>query len=160
MPTLTGLIGPWGPTVDIKVMQTNQRVEALKRAGKAFSSPVIVLGLIDTGASLSILDTTVTHSLGLEPRGVVSIHTPSTGAASAKHMSYDALFIIGETTGEPLSKTVQVVESELASQGIFALIGRNFLEACQFVYDGPSKSFSLHYSPPWRPTTFLATPTP
>ncbi len=112
MPTLTGLIGPWGPTVDIKVMQTNQRVEALKRAGKAFSSPVIVLGLIDTGASLSILDTTVTHSLGLEPRGVVSIHTPSTGAASAKHMSYDALFIIGETTGEPLSKTVQVVESD------------------------------------------------
>jgi hypothetical protein len=31
MPTLTGSVGPWGPTIDIKVMQSNQRVEALKR---------------------------------------------------------------------------------------------------------------------------------
>ena len=38
MPTLTGSIGPWGPTIGIKVMQTTQRVEALRKAGQQFSS--------------------------------------------------------------------------------------------------------------------------
>ncbi len=75
-------------------------------------------------------------------------------------MYYDDLFMVGESTGEPLSKAIEVVECELASQGFFALIGRNFLEACQFIYDGPSKSFALQYSAPWRPTTVLATPNP
>jgi len=160
MPILTGLISPWGPAIDIKVMQTNQRVQALKKAGQKFSSPMVVLGLIDTGASLSVLDPRIIASLGLAPRGIVSIHTPTTGAAYQKRMSYDALFIAGEETGDPLSRTIEIVECELASQGFFALIGRNFLAACQFIYDGPRNSFALQYDNPWRPTSLLATPAP
>jgi len=160
MPILTGSISPRGPIIDIKVMQTSQRVEALKKAGQKYNSPVVVLGLIDTGASISALDSGIITSLGLTPRDKVSIVTPSTGSAYQKRMSYDALFIAGENTSEPLSKTIQVVECDLASQGFFALIGRNFLEACQFIYDGPSKSFALQYGLPWRTTSFLATPSP
>jgi hypothetical protein len=59
MPTLIGSISPWGPTINIKVMQTNQRVEALKKSGQKFSSPMVILGLIDTGASLSALDPSI-----------------------------------------------------------------------------------------------------
>ena len=160
MPILTELISPWGPTINIKVMQTNQRVEALKRAGQKFSSPMVVLGLIDTGASMSVLDPRIVASLGLAPRGVVSIHTPTTGAAYEKRMTYDALFIAGEETGEPLSRTIEVVECELASQGFFALIGRNFLGACQFIYAGPRNSFTLEYDAPWHPGSLLVTPAP
>jgi hypothetical protein len=36
-------------------MQSDQQVAALKKAGRPFSSPVVVLGLIDTGASLSVI---------------------------------------------------------------------------------------------------------
>jgi hypothetical protein len=46
MPFLTGSLRGYGPMVDIKVMQTNQRVEALKKAGRKFSSPTTILGLI------------------------------------------------------------------------------------------------------------------
>lgn len=52
MPALIGSIGPWGPIINVKVMQSNQRVRTLKKAGLPFSSPHVVLGLIDTGASL------------------------------------------------------------------------------------------------------------
>jgi hypothetical protein len=69
MPTLVGSIGPWGPIIDVKVMQSNQRVAALKKAGRPFSSPYIVRGLIDTGASISALDVDVIRALGLDPRG-------------------------------------------------------------------------------------------
>ena len=79
MPILTGSIGPWGPTIYVKVMQSNQRVEALKKAGLKFSSPVVVLGLIDSGASNSVLDPEIIKALGLDPRGTVVIHTPSSG---------------------------------------------------------------------------------
>jgi hypothetical protein len=78
-----------GPVIDVKVMQTNQRVEALKKAGQKYSSPVVIAGLIDTGASLSALDTVIVRMLGVAPRGVVSVHTPSTGAAYVTCNSYD-----------------------------------------------------------------------
>jgi hypothetical protein len=139
-------------------MQSNQRVEALKKAGLKFSSPVVILGLIDTGASNSVLDQHIIRSLGLDPRGVASIHTPSSGPGYVTRTTYDCVFIVGETTSDPISKTLEVIESELATQGFYALIGRDFLEAFQFVYDGPSRSFSLQYDAPWKPTTYLATP--
>jgi hypothetical protein len=156
MPVLTGKLGPWGPTIHIKVMQTNQRVEALKKAGKKFSSPTTIIGLIDTGASISALDSALIIDLGLEPRGVVSLHTPTTGTAYQKRMSYDALFITGENSEHPLSKALQVIESHLASQGFFALIGRDFLDECQFSYDGPRQSFTLQWEAPWRPSILVA----
>jgi hypothetical protein len=73
-------------------------------------------------------------------------------------MSCDALFIAGEEASEPLSITIQVVGCELASQGFFALIGRNFLEDFRFIYDGPRRSFTLQYDAPWHPTSILANP--
>ena len=98
-------------------MQTNQRIEALKRSGRKISSPMVVLALIDTGASLSAHGPDDYSSLGLAPRDVVSVHTPTTGPAYEKRWSYDALFIAGETSGDPLSIALQVIEAELASQG-------------------------------------------
>jgi hypothetical protein len=148
MPTLTGSIGPWGPTINVKVMQSNQRVRALKQAGLPFSSPCVVVGLIDTGASLSALDASIIASLGLAPRNVVSIHTPSTGAAYEKRLTFDALVVLGETPGKPLSKTLNVISCELASQGFMALIGRDLLRYCRLVYDGPNNSFTLEYDSP------------
>lgn len=148
MPTLSGSIGPWGPMMYVKVMQSNQRVRVLKKAGLPFSSPIVVLGLIDTGASLSALDESVITSLGLAPRSLISIHTPSTGAAYEKRMTYEALVVLGETVGKPLSKTVTVLSCELATQGFFALIGRDLLRHCRFLYDGPNDSFTLEYDSP------------
>jgi hypothetical protein len=92
MPILTGSIGPWGPTLDLKVMQSTQRVAALKKAGRPYSSPAILLGLIDTGSSLSALDTGIITSLGLAPRNFVSLHTPSTGPGYITRMTYDVVF--------------------------------------------------------------------
>ena len=117
MQALTGLIDRCGPMIYVKVMQTNQRVEALKRAGQSFSSPLTVLGLIDTGASISALDKTVVSALGLAARGQISLHTPTTGVAYEKRWCYDALFIVGESSAHPLSRAIQVIESSFASEG-------------------------------------------
>jgi hypothetical protein len=145
MPIVTGVIRPWGPTLDVKVMQSNQRSMALRKAGRMSSPPIVVPGLIDTGASISALDLEIVRSLGLEQRGETSIHTPSTGTDHEKKPTFDAMIIVGETTGFPLHVTVPVIGCELATQGFSALIGRNVLRRCRFTYDGPSDSFTLEF---------------
>lgn len=79
---------------------------------------------------------------------MISIHTPSTGAAYEKRMTFEALVVLRETSRNPLSRTITVLSCELATQGFFALIGRDLLQYCRFVYDGPRNSFALEYDTP------------
>ncbi|MGC8638526.1 MAG: aspartyl protease family protein [Isosphaeraceae bacterium] len=148
MPILTGVIRPWGPVVDVKIMQTVQRVEALKKANRSFGQPVVVAGLIDTGASCSALDTHIIERLGLEPHGVTPIHTPSTGPAYELRHVYDASIVLGETENPALIVTVGAIACDLAAEGYFALIGRDVLSHCRLIYDGPQQRFNLEYEAP------------
>jgi hypothetical protein len=127
-------------------MQSPQQVGALKIAGLPFASPSVILGLIDTGASNSALDRHIITLLGLQCRGIVSIHTPSTGSGYEVRNQFDVCFILGETENPPLSITLPVVESDFASQGFYALIGRDVLDHCtDFNYKGSKNTFTLSY---------------
>ncbi len=46
----------------------------------AIPNPVAVKGLVDTGASCTVIDPTVVQRLGLTPTGSTMILTPSTGS--------------------------------------------------------------------------------
>jgi hypothetical protein len=79
MHVLKGKVTELGPMVDVKVMPSSQRVAALKKAEMPYPQPLTVIGVLDTGAGCSCLDRTVVQQLGLDPRGIIRIHTPSTG---------------------------------------------------------------------------------
>ena len=145
MPLLTGLIGPQGPMIEVKVMQSPQRVAALKKAGRPYSSPAVILALLDTGASTTALDRFVVAGLQLDFRNVISIHTPSTGAAYESRNTFDASVVLGEMQPVALVKTVEVIESDFAIQGFYGLIGRDILRHCIFTFDGPSGRFTIQY---------------
>lgn len=145
MPVLTGQIALFGPTIEVKVMPSPQRVAALKKAGQAFAQPITVIGLVDTGASCSALDRTIITRLELEFRGATPIHTPSTGPAHEMRDQYDVSFVLGEAQPGPLEMTLPVIESDFASEGFFALIGRDGLRRCVLTYDGPADKFTLSF---------------
>jgi hypothetical protein len=145
MPALTGQLGPWGPTIDLKVMQSHQWADALRKAGQQPSPPSVVVGLIDTGASCSALDTRIVKALNLSYRGYTPIHTPSTGSGHLYLNQFDACFVLGEPHPNPLVLVLPVVECDFASQGFFALIGRDVLRRCVLTYDGPADSFTLAF---------------
>jgi len=42
-------------------------------------------------------------------------------------------------------QTIPVIASELAIQGIDALIGRDILDQCLFAYNGSAKTFTLAF---------------
>jgi hypothetical protein len=145
MHVLKGRISKLGPMIDVKVMQSSQRVAALKRARMPYTQPVTVLALLDTGAGSSALDRQVVTSLGLGPTGIIKIHTPSTGTKYEERSLYDASLVIGEGYPTPLALTLPVLESDFASEGFLALIGRDVLDQCFLMYDGPAATFSLFF---------------
>ena len=58
---------------------------------------------------------------------------------------YDVSFVLGETETTSLIVPAPVIESEFATEGFLALLGRDVLRHCRFIYDGPEKLFTLEY---------------
>src|SRR4051812_18787161 len=113
MPTIGGPINPQlGAAVFVKFMQGADYVQALKNAGKRFTTPTTVLGILDTGASATCLDRQIISNLALLNRGPRPIHTPSTGNSIVYRDTYDALVVIGESEPDPLFDTLQIIQSD------------------------------------------------
>jgi hypothetical protein len=105
------------------------------------------MALLDTGASCSCIDPSVTTGLQLERRGVAEMLTPSTGAGHHVTDEYDMSIIIPPAMrrDQPLVLQAQrVVHADLLrKQGIHALIGRDVLERCLLNYNGTAEHFTL-----------------
>lgn len=109
---------------------------------------VPVLGLIDTGADMTCIDPTVLQPLNLDVRGYTSMITPSTGSVPVQVAQYDVSIILklGNAVHDVRAfSTVPVVEADLAAQKIQALIGRDILNRCLFIYDGREEKFTLAF---------------
>jgi predicted aspartyl protease len=141
--TLTDKLWQGGALVSIKVMQTQSQVESLKNAGLPFATPTVIIGLIDTGASRTVIESRIIKSMNLLQHGPVAIQTPSTGASFVVRDSYGATLVLGENEPDPLVVTVLAIEADIASQGFFALIGCDVLSRCVLTYDGPSGTYTL-----------------
>jgi len=129
------------------VAASQPRAAALKAADEAVPTPVPIRALLDTGASCTCVDPSVLQALSLTPTGSVSVNTPSTGTTPHIADQYDVALIIPPGTGAPLIfQTIPVVSSELlTAQGFHALIGRDILDKCFFVYNGGVGLFTLAY---------------
>lgn len=140
-------MSPSGPIVEAYVGVSVPRRTALIAAKQQVPNPIPIRGLLDTGATGTAIDPSVLTALGLTPTGTILVNTPTTGANPATVEQYDVAFVIlGPPNGTPLfSQTLPVVASELlTAQGFHALIGRDILSQCVFVYNG-SGFFTLGY---------------
>jgi hypothetical protein len=122
------------------------RSQALSAAGQPVPAPIVVTGLIDTGASCTSIDASILKNLAIPSTGTTPVHTPST-SATAPHVAN--LFDISLLLVHPLIRrsfnAMPVTESQLIHQGIQALIGRDVLSYCLFTYDGAGQNFCLGF---------------
>lgn len=132
--------------VDAFVGVSAPRRQALTAANQAVPNVVQIRGLLDTGASHSCMDPSVLTAFGLTPTGTALVNTPTTGNAPVTVDQYDVALLIPVPNGAPLiQQTLPVTASDLfTSQGFHALIGRDILSQCVFVYNG-SGFFTLAY---------------
>lgn len=146
MPHLTLPITPLGPLLDFICAVSKPRADALIKAGLPVPQAVTVKGLVDTGASITGLDPAILKALGVVSTGTIPVHTPST-KLGVPHVAnqFDVSSILVHPMVTRTWMALPVIESELAHQGIQALIGRDILSFCLMTYDGQAASFSLGF---------------
>ncbi len=145
MPHLTLTISPEDPLIDLAVGVSKPRADALMANSLSVPPPMRIRALIDTGASCTCVDSDVLSQLALSPTGNVQIHTPSTSGSPHSCNQYDISLMLLHPNLTLTFGVVPVIESNLISQGIQALIGRDLLTRCLFVYDGSAGAFALAF---------------
>ncbi len=146
MPILTLPIALDGPTVDVFVGVSQPRRQALLAASLPVPAPFVARLLIDTGASCTAVDPTVFGALQIPQSGSCLLTTPSTGAIPHQCGLFDvslAIHIPSQNVFHMLSPTLSVIESDLASQGILGLLGRDILNKCVLTYNGVGQNLIL-----------------
>jgi len=117
------------------IAASKARAKVLADAGQPIPTPVPIEALLDTGASCTCVDPSVFAQLGLTPTGSVSIITA--GNMAEARDQYDVALVIPDSGAPLILETIPVVASNLLTdQGFHALIGRDILNECVFVYSG------------------------
>jgi len=101
--------------------------------------------LIDTGASHTVLDSTVVQPLALTPSGAVDVSTPSTGSTPVRMLQYDVALGIPIDSAVQSFDTVPITESDFSTQNIDGLLGRDLLSSAYFTMDGQSGLCTLAF---------------
>ena len=148
MSSVTLPFGVLGPLLQVQVGLSKPHREALTAAGKPVPNFVMGTFLIDTGATGTCVDPGLVQPLGLTPTGAVNIHTPSTNGAHHSCFQYDVALYISGMHANDLGHFVDampVMETHLRAQGIDGLLGRDVLERCVLIANGPMGTFTLSF---------------
>lgn len=128
---------------------SRERRSALTIAKLQIPQTVPIRALIDTGASATCIDPSALLPLQLTPTGIATVHTPSTKSNEpSEHEQYDISLIVPAAANQPplvLHILPVICADLLSSQGFHALIGRDVLSQCIFIYNGPAGFFTLAY---------------
>ena len=128
-----------GPVLDVQIA-VPQAVEALlTAAGTPVPAPVAASLMVDTGASLTVIQTGIAQKLGLQAVGAIQVNTPSSQNVLCTQYAVRILLPKGVVA------SVLATEAPLQGQNIQGLIGRDLLKHGVLVYLGTEDQFTLSF---------------
>lgn len=139
-----GALFGFGPVISVEIAIPTPLAEVLTKTNKPLPQPKAGLALIDTGATRSCVDDDVIRSLGVNPVGAAKIHN-SNGEQEVNmfpaHFRFPSIkdFEIDFTSAIGVNINAQ----RIGNQPIIALIGRDILSRCVFIYNGPLGLYTL-----------------
>lgn len=135
-----------GPILTVEVSTPIALAEKLTKENKPLPQPKTGLALIDTGATHTCVDDDIISQLGVNPIGRTKIHG-SAGAHEVNifpaHLRFPAIpnFEIDFTA----TLGVNIQAQQVNNQSIIALLGRDVLLKCVFVYNGSLGIYTLAF---------------
>jgi hypothetical protein len=153
MPLIDLPIKPDGCLVDVAIHVGEGRYQALLQAGLMPPQRFQGIGLIDPGASNTVIDQSVVQFLGLQSIGVAPTFTSTTGSIPHLCRLYDIsvwfpqapTLVQSQPGAHPVHLTLPVSEADFSASGFHALIGRDILARGVFIYNGLAGRFTLAF---------------
>ena len=149
MPTIAGTLSARGAVVRVEVGVSRAGRRQLLAAYRPIPQPVVLSALVDTGADVTCVDAAAVRHLVFPGRQAITpVNAPSLGGLSYQ-MSQEVRLAVLHPSGRPRDTLVVsdllVAPLTLNAVGFDLLIGRDVLDLCRFVYDGPGGTFELAY---------------
>ena len=144
MPILTGPLSANTALAELIIGVGAVHAAALVRAGRPVPPALVVRALIDTGAKRTCVDARVIAALDVLSTDVRHVRTVATGPMPLVTRVFN-LAIMGGPASAVINPELAVLEANLAHHGIDCLLGRDALQSCVLVYDGPARRFSLAF---------------
>lgn len=148
MPILSGFLQPEGALVEILLGWSAAGAQKQRAALRPVPPPLQGRALLDTGAEITCVDGVLIQQLGLPFGGTVAANLPAHGGvtfAALHHASLTVLHPSGNSPDNLVVLNLTVLDIAVSSLGYQALIGRDVLARCGFLYDGPKGTFRLEY---------------
>lgn len=151
MPHFTRPITQKGPLLKVEIGVSDELQRLYRLLNFPIPRPLFVDGLVDTGASITGIDTVVARALDLTSRGTIPMVTPSTGGQAVQVPLYDvSLAIPPGNAGELPYRVANLsvfASDELGGEGYpyHVLVGRDVLSRCLLVYNGQQGTYTLAF---------------
>jgi hypothetical protein len=146
--TISDSFGSDGCIVRIRVGLTAVEILKRRRLRQVLPAPIDLDALIDPGAEVSCVDPAAIRSLSPPAATVIPTNAPSVSGLGFSVQRAVALTILDpqQTPGNNIFfPDTSLTELILNTVSLQALIGRDLLTYCVFVFDGPANTFTLTY---------------
>ncbi|MEX2214112.1 MAG: retropepsin-like aspartic protease [Phycisphaeraceae bacterium] len=146
MPHLTARHSADGPVLDIQLAIPRTRTIAMAAAGVPVTPAIEIRALVDTGATITVISTRAFARLGLEGTGTTQIIGAVTANQPVQVQTCDvSLILVHKQSYMRKFDPLPVIIAPLGQSRIDALIGRDVLQSCLFLYDGQAGTCTLAF---------------
>jgi hypothetical protein len=139
MPLIRVPLGLDGPVIDLGIWLARALAHALVARGQVVPPPQTIRALIDTGADRTAIHPNALALIASPPSGTTLVRRPGSTTIARRVNLHDVRLAFGGAVVSPTRGSWVEIESAAivpADPSVLALIGRDMLAHCQFVYDG------------------------
>jgi hypothetical protein len=137
-----------GAVVDVVVGWGAAQAHKLLSTGQPIPSPLQASALIDTGAEMTCIDSSLARQLSFPLGGFLPANVPAHGGLTFGVICPASLIVVhpsGKAKKNFARHNIAVMELQLAALQYQVLLGRDVLKRCRFLYDGIQQIFGLKY---------------
>lgn len=145
MPKLRIPIGSDGPILDLSLWVVRAAAHAMIAAGGSLPPALTARALIDTGSDITAIHPLLLKAISPVPVENIEVHRPGMDGGFSTAALHNVRVAFAAPGPRVKWFEITAVGVVPASPGILALIGRDLLGHCRFLYDGFKAEILLDY---------------